>query len=267
MKTLFKENKLLSFRRMYIREDLIEGNFSRFLQSFDVHDFAWRQNSECSKFARFEFEGKGYYIKKFEDRSHLEWIKTIIRGSRATRELYGNTLLLRNGILAPSTVAIINNKRGNYIVTEEIIADGSLQDYLLSSAKNLHDKRAVSAAFARKLADIHNRNIILGDVNMGNILVKVCCANVIIYVLDNERTRKRIFVTKGMIYNLVQLNKNPIKKITMTQRFHFFKIYADQRNIDLRDKYLLRLILDKTLKRRAKGTVSFRKATGGIENH
>ncbi len=221
-------------------------------REIDERSFDWQQNSKYAKFARFELEGHGYYIKKLKNRNGLEWVKSLFKGSRAFREFRGNVLLLNNGVKAPVTAAIIENAIGNYIITKEIHSKCALYMYLTDRPGTPSQRKGAISLLAREVALLHKKRIIPGDLNLNNVLVKDEGGTVDLFFLDNERTYKRLFTAGGIAKNLVQLNKCGPNYITMTERLRFFKLYAKIRGIDFRDKKYLTLLMDKTIKRQAK---------------
>ncbi len=240
--------------KLYVSNDLCDDSLADMCRGLDERSFGWQQNSKCAKFARFEFEGNGYYIKKFEDRDLLEKLKSVFKGSRAFREFRGNVLLLENGALAPIAVAIIENKNGNYIITKEIKAKSTLYLYLKDRLGTAANRKRAIALMAEELASLHNKRIIPGDLNLNNVLVQDSGDDVCIYILDNERTFRRLCPAKGIVKNLVQLNKCGPNCVTMTERLRFFKLYAKIRGIDCRDWSFLAMLIDRTVKRRAKSS-------------
>lgn len=237
---------------LLVRNDLCNGNFLSLMQNIDKASFQWQSNSKSAKFARFEIEGKGYYIKRFYNRNSLEMIKSIFKGSRAYREFYGNQLLQKQGINSPKAAAIIENKRESFIVTDEIKSKGSFLSFVIDSRNPLKKRREAAKKLATDLAKLHKNKIILGDINMNNALVGEDKGEIEIYILDNERTQKSIFPKKGRIKNLVQLNKNKEAQISLTDRLRFYQYYCEGYGKYSVEKSFIKILINKTDLRRAK---------------
>ncbi|MFI4910558.1 MAG: lipopolysaccharide kinase InaA family protein [Sedimentisphaeraceae bacterium JB056] len=237
---------------LYVNKELCSSSFERFCRDIENQEFDWQQNSKCSRFARFEFENNNYYIKKFEDRSSLEPLKSFLKGSRAMREFRGNCLLNRYGVNTPATAAIIEKKNGNYLLTKEVKNEGTFLDYILDLERPLGLRRKAVAVLAKILAKLHNNRIILGDINMNNALVQEDGEDVNIYILDNERTEKKLFTSKGIVKNLVQMNKSIHDEINNADRMRFYKNYMDARGFGIDRKKYMHLLIQRTKERLAK---------------
>jgi tRNA A-37 threonylcarbamoyl transferase component Bud32 len=251
MKRYLKDNltRIDADYKLYIANDLIGSEFEDICRNVEHMSFDWRQNSRYSRFARFDVDGQGYYIKKFENRDMTEPFKSLFKGSRVTRELRGNCLLIQNDVSAPSAAAMIEKKGGNYLITREILSRGTLLDFLLDESVPPRLHREAVVKMAQILAKLHGKHIILGDINMNNALVTVE-NGVKIHILDNERTRKVLSTAKGVLKNLVQLNKSGHKQITAADRVRFYKVYNGKRRLDAGDKEMIKLLVHKTRKRR-----------------
>lgn len=253
MSRFLKNNfsKYLKPFRFFVMKELADEDFIGFCRDIEQQSFDWQQHSKCSLFARFEFNGERYYIKKFRNRDILEPLKSLFKGSRALREFKGNRLLQKNGVKTPITTAIIEKRNTSYIITKEIHARTSFLQFMRNTGKTPAKHKSAIILLAQILAKLHKKNIILGDINMNNALVSANAGQIEIYILDNERTRKPLFVSKGKVKNLVQLNKIVDKKVTKTDRLRFYKIYIRTKGKCVK-KENIRYINSRTQKRREK---------------
>lgn len=238
--------------KLYVHKDFYTEKLLNLCLDIEGYDFDWQQNSKCSKFAKFEFDGGDYYVKKLKNRDKLESFKTMFKGSRAFREFRGNKLLQEYGVKTPLVVAMLENNGCSYMITKEIKAIGSLKDYLKCKSKKMNNRKAVIAILAEKLAKLHSNRIVLGDLNMNNILVEDIDGKLDICILDNERTRQSWGYVKGILKNLVQLNKFDHSCATSCDRLRFFKLYSKIKGTNYKDEDYLKYVANETKKRREK---------------
>jgi len=177
------------------------------------------------------------YFKLFYNRSRVEWLKSMVRGSRCQRAVDGATLLAQGGFRAPVTLQVgcIQggvNKGLEFFVSESIPALG-LADYVYEhwrrplGAEQLVLKRNMLADLGRLIGQLHRKGIVHGDLRPNNVLVLESGAEPDFYFIDNERNSvSKSLVEKKRIKNLVQIGMLFPSVLSRTDRLRFFKTYC-----------------------------------------
>lgn len=184
------------------------------------------------------------YFKQYLYRSVLDFIKHLVRSSRARRAFQAALMLERNGFKAPVIVAMGECKfsfleRENFLLTLEVEEAKPIHKFIPESLEyftkeQLNDLRELIRKFGRTVGRMHAAGIFHGDLRLGNVLVRRDKNGRHIFFIDNERTRKfRRLPARLRLKNLVQANMLISECITKTDRMRFFKSYL-QENIDIR---------------------------------
>jgi tRNA A-37 threonylcarbamoyl transferase component Bud32 len=173
------------------------------------------------------------YFKEFLNRTPLEGIKNLLRGSRCQRAIGKGEILRQKGFHTP--IVYCWGKRGgcHFMVSEGIDAPG-LGDYirkhwqqLLSGAEILAKRRLIKK-FGRKIGELHKNGICHGDLRVNNILVRESDDDIIFYFLDNERNTFFSKIPRRLVRkNLVQLNMVQSAHISRQDRLRFFQAYCE----------------------------------------
>jgi tRNA A-37 threonylcarbamoyl transferase component Bud32 len=135
---------------------------------------------------RFEFEGKGYYLK-FYPRRKWDW-KRAIRGSAARREFARLNRLQKAGVAAPRAVAEfagtrVGDLRGDAIVLEAIEPATPLDVYLhglYREGKEVPDRLELARKIRKILGQLSGAGLGHHDLHLGNFLL----SNGDVFLLD-----------------------------------------------------------------------------------
>jgi tRNA A-37 threonylcarbamoyl transferase component Bud32 len=176
------------------------------------------------------------YMKQYLYRSRLDFVKHLLRASRAKRAFQASLMLRKNGFDAPDVIGLFERCFGpfaldNMLVTKEVENATPMPQRLRemcrrSDAEALVHKRALIRAFAETIGQMHARGIFHGDLRLGNVLVVKEQENWRFYFIDNERTRKcHRLPARLRLKNLLQVNMFYANDITNTDRMRFFRAY------------------------------------------
>lgn len=186
--------------------------------------------------ASFNGRERWIYFKQYLYRSTWDFIKHLVRPSRAKRAFEATLMLEKNGFEAPVIVAMGEHKssfldRGNFLVTFEAEGTKQINQLIPESLENLtreqsQDKREMIRAFGQTVGRMHAADIFHGDLRLGNVLVRWGKNDWHLFFIDNERTRKfRRLPARLRLKNLVQANILISDCVTKTDRMRFFKAY------------------------------------------
>jgi len=187
------------------------------------------------------------YFKQYLFRSNWDFIKHLVRPSRARRAFKASLILGKNGFEAPVIIAVGECKtsfldRENFLVTVEVEGAKKIYQFIPNKTDDLTKeqlgaKRRLLRAFGQTVGRMHAAGIFHGDLRLGNILAKEENNGWHFFLIDNERTRKfRRLPSRLRLKNLVQVNMLNSDGITKTDRMRFFKSYL-QKNVDIQDIY------------------------------
>lgn len=182
---------------------------------------------------------KNVYLKRYLYRSTWDFIKHLVRASRAKRAFKATLMLERNGLKAPIIVAMGEYKstfldRGNFLVTFEVEDAKHIYKFLPESIENLskkqlRDKRELIRAFGRTVGRMHAAGIVHGDLKVVNVLARKEESGWRFFFIDNERTKKFYRLPAWLrLKNLVQMNMHQSPPLTNSDRMRFFKAYTQE---------------------------------------
>ncbi|HUT30540.1 MAG TPA: lipopolysaccharide kinase InaA family protein [Sedimentisphaerales bacterium] len=208
------------------------------------------------------FEGgtRGLYFKRYLSRSLWDFVKQLVRASKAKRALRGCLMLEENGFKTSPVVAAGERIFGfmtttSFLVTSEIETAKGIHQWLSDgfgelSGEQLELKRDLIRAFGRTIGRMHAAGIFHGDLRLANVLARREKNGWEFFFLDNERTRKfRKLPGRLRLKNLVQANMIE-QDITNTDRMRFFREYKGENAISRREaERLTGKILKKTSRR------------------
>ena len=191
----------------------------------------------ASKFARvckgaIAFNGQTHklYIKQYLYRSAVDFLKHIIRPSRAMRSLKASQMLAEENLQSPEVIAMGHQRKGpfiagSFLITRSVENAPSLTTQIAKET-DLKTKRQFIRRLGETIGKMHAANISHGDLRTGNLLVKTKEDGWDFYLLDNERTVKYNKLPEKLRFkNLVQLNMLTDKNLTNTDRIRFYKTY------------------------------------------
>jgi len=188
----------------------------------------------------------GFYLKQYLDRSVIDFIKHLVRPSRARRAFDASLMLRGYGFDSPRVAALFEKRlwpfgTDNFLLTEEVEDSMAVHEYLSRLAKGtgmdmLREKRSLIAAFGDTIGRLHAAGIFHGDLRLGNILVRRDARRWRFFLIDNERTKKLCYLPMTLrLKNLVQVNMY-MDGLSRTDRLRFLKQYMRQ-NVVVRRKY------------------------------
>ncbi len=200
-------------------------------------------SSDSSRVYKFSagFDGmeRWIYFKRYLWRSALDFIKHLVRPSRAKRAFKATLMLEKNGFEAPVVVAMGECKssfldRENFLATIEVEDAKQIYQFMPESAEDLtkeqlRDKRELIRVFGRTVGRMHARSIFHGDLKVVNVLARQEKKGWVFSFIDNERTKKFYRLPAWLrLKNLVQLNVDRTDALTVTDRIRFFKSYLQE---------------------------------------
>lgn len=196
------------------------------------------------------------YLKEFSNRSRLQRLKSLFRGSYAWRAARADDRLRTAGFLAPELLAygcrrLGPVKRARFTLTRGFDDHFNL-DQVAASWPDLsrRTQRRILARLAREVGRLHRAGFSHGDLRPGNVMLRIGDGEEIsVAFLDNERTRKyHRLASRLRIKNLVQLNMLLSPHIGARERLFFFLRYCRTAGIEKRRRLLAR-VRNKTLRR------------------
>lgn len=225
-------------RDMLSLSESSEGRFSRVESS----DYARVFRGKVS----FDGTDRVLYLKRYLCRSAVDFMKHLIRPSRARRAFDASLMLRNNGFDAPVVIGLFERRVGpfcsdNFLLTEEVANARSMVEVLTDlrrdpAADARGRKRDLIRAFAETLGQMHAEGIFHGDLRLGNVLVVREEQKWRFFFIDNERTQKfHNLPSRLRLKNLVQVNMF-IHGISNTDRLRFFRAYLSV-NPSIRVRY------------------------------
>jgi len=196
------------------------------------------------------------FIKQYLFRSFFDFVKHILRSSRAKRAFKASLMLEKIGHKAPLPLMLCEKKIGPFrtqsvLVTKEACGAIELRKLLadLSSDKSresLRKKRRLIREFGSSIGKMHSQGLVHGDTRLGNVLVGNLDQDLAFWFIDNESTRQFARASlKRIRKNLVQINIRA--KVSNTDKMRFMQNYARQRKLsDYETKALITVVLEKT---------------------
>lgn len=226
--------------------------------------------SRVHKFTvRFGGVERGVYFKQYLCRSAWDFIKHLLRPSRARRAFKATLILEKNGFEAPAVVAMGEWKsdffnRSNFLVTLEAENTKQIYQFIPEGRENLtkeqlRAKRELIRAFGRTVGRMHAAGIFHGDLKLVNVLARQEKNGWRFFFIDNERTKKFYILPPWLrLKNLVQVNMPPRETISSTDQMRFFKAYMSE-NPKIRDnwKRWAKKVITKTNRRLLKRKARF----------
>jgi len=224
------------FRNAELEEALTAGE-KKLRERYELKPVASSDFSRVYRFTtRFGNTERCVYFKQYLYRSALDFIKHLVRSSRAKRAFKATLMLEKNGFEAPIIVAMGERKssfldRGNFLVTVEVESARQIHQFIPNNLENftkeqLNDLRELIRAFGHTVGKLHAARIFHGDLRLGNVLVRREKVGWHLFFIDNERTKKFWRLPARLrLKNLVQANILISDCITKTDRMRFFKAY------------------------------------------
>jgi serine/threonine protein kinase len=235
------------FRNTELEQALTEGE-KKLQERYELTPVSSSISSRVYKFsATFDGKERMIYFKQYLCRSTCDFIKHLVRASRAKRAFKAKLILEQHGFDVPVVVAV-GERRSSFFDREYFLATFEVEDakqikQLIPDSlenftkKQLHDMRELIRTFGNTVGRLHAVGIFHGDLRLGNVLVRRENNDWHFFLIDNERTRKyRRLPAWLRLKNLVQANILISDCITKTDRMRFFKSYL-QENADIHNRY------------------------------
>lgn len=223
------------------------------------------------------------YFKQYLCRSALDFIKHLVRSSRARRAFTATLMLEKNGFEAPVVVAMGECKfsfleRENFLLTIEVEGAIQINQIIPESLEKLseqelqvdsalcffntmgtQDKRGLIRALGQTIGRMHAAGIFHGDLRLGNVLLRRETSGWHFFFIDNERTGKfRKLPARLRLKNLVQANMLRTRALSSTDRMRFFTAYLKENPSIASDRQeWMKNIIIKTTQRLEKKYKSF----------
>lgn len=174
------------------------------------------------------------FYKEFLPRGPLERLKSLARGSRATRARLGSEALLYAGFEAPTNLAWGHLPGGReYLFTGaapgEGVARWLLEILPAGQSAQRARRRLLLRALGRHIGRLHASGFIHGDLRSSNILASWRGDAFNFCLIDNERTVRRDRPSgRQILRNLMQLNMHTPTELSGTDRWRFFLAWREQ---------------------------------------
>jgi serine/threonine protein kinase len=228
-----------NFRNDNLEEALLAGE-KKLQERYQLTSVFSSDTSRVYKFTvRFDGVDRGVYIKQYLCRSVWDFIKHLVRASRARRAFKATLILEKNVFEAPVVVAMGERKssffdRENFLVTLEVENAKQIYKFIPDNSEKLtkeqlQDKCELIRAFGRTVGRMHAAGIFHGDLKLVNVLARQEKNGWRFFFIDNERTRKFYRLLPWLrLKNLVQLNMHRSPCLTNSDRMRFFKAYLQE---------------------------------------
>jgi hypothetical protein len=232
------------YRNESLEHALLAGE-KHLQQDFELQPIVSSSCARVYKFnAVFKDEATGLYYKQYFPRTVRDRIRYFFGSSRSKRAFEAGLMLKENGFEAPFVIAIGRYGNGlfdrtDFVVTLEAENTKPIAKHIPDNIQNLNtedlrDYRTLIHEFGRTIGKMHARGIFHGDLRLGNILAGKFEGKWRFFFLDNERTRKFIWLRPRLrLKNLVQVNMILTKALMDSDRWRFFRCYLDE-NPDIR---------------------------------
>lgn len=227
------------FRNSELEQALSAGE-KKLQERYELTPVCSSISSRVYKFsANFDGKERVIYFKQYLCRSTWDFIKHLVRSSRAKRAFKATLMLEKYGFEAPAVVAMGERKssflnRENFLATFEVEDAKQIHQFIPESLENftkkqLHDMRELIRTFGQTVGRMHAVGIFHGDLRLGNVLVRRENNDWHFFLIDNERTRKFWRLPARLrLKNLVQANILISDCITKTDRMRFFIAYLEK---------------------------------------
>lgn len=228
-----------NFRNDNLEQALLAGE-KTLQEGYQLTPVFSSDSSRVHKFtASFDGIESWIYFKQYLWRSAWDFIKHLVRASRARRAFKATLMLEKNGFEAPVVVAMGECKfsfldRENFLATLEVEDAKQIYQFIPESLENLtkeqlEGKRELIRTFGRTVGRLHASGIFHGDLKVVNVLARQEKSGWRFFFIDNERTRKfRRLPAYLRLKNLVQVNMHRTDALTTTNRMRFFKSYLQE---------------------------------------
>lgn len=203
------------------------------------------------------------YVKIFHRRAGIGSAKDLVRMSKAFRFWRQGLKLAAAGFNVPPTLAAGESRRWGFlqrafILTGEV-PGRSLPEFLHDLARTANRreyfiaKRDGASRLAQIIREFHRRGFVHGDLVASNLFVsRAADGEFSVCFMDNDRTRRypAWFRQSRWKRNLIQLNRKPLRGVTLQDRIRFLRAYLGRSEFCAADRRFARWLELKTRKRR-----------------
>lgn len=172
------------------------------------------------------------YYKEYLNRSPIEALKNLFRGSRCKRARVKREILIQKGFNSPAIYCWGRKGQRHFMVTKGVDALG-LGRYISQnwhpplSKEKVFAKRIIIEKLGGKIGRLHKLGIYHGDLRLNNILIQQKDRDIEFHIIDNESICFYKKIPKRLIEkNLVQVNMVFPLYMTREDRIRFFKVYT-----------------------------------------
>jgi len=191
----------------------------------------WVKSSSNSIVARCLNPPAAYY-KEYLNRSPIEVLKKVFRGSRCKRARVKREILIQKGFNSPAIYCWGRKGQRHFMVTKGVDALG-LGRYISQnwhpplSKEKVFAKRIIIEKLGETIGRLHKLGIYHGDLRLNNILIQQKDRDIEFHIIDNESIRFYKKIPKRLIEkNLVQVNMVFPLYITHDDRIRFYEVYT-----------------------------------------
>jgi hypothetical protein len=205
-----------------------------------------------------------YYLKIFHRARGIGAVKDLVRTSKAFRFWRQGLALSAAGFNVPPTMAVGELRRWGFL-QRAFVLTGEVAGQPLP--KFLHDlaqtpdrrecftiKRDGVLRLARIIREFHRLGFVHGDLVASNLFIsKAAGGDLSVCFMDNDRTRRYPPYLRQSQWkrNLIQLNRMPLRGITLQDRVRFLRAYLARDEFAPVDRRFARWLEIKTRKRRS----------------
>jgi hypothetical protein len=224
----------------------------------------------------FGFTGR-CYLKVFHRTPGIGAVKDLPRMSKAFRFWRLGLALSAEGFNVPPTVAAGEMRRWGFLqrafVLSREVAGRPLPKFMhdLAQTPDRRDyftiKRDGVLRLAQIIREFHGLGFVHGDLVASNLFIsRTAGGGLSVYFMDNDRTRRYPAWLRHSRWkrNLIQLNRMPLRGITLQDRVRFLRAYLARGELASAERRFARWLEVKTRKRRsecdgADGSENFRR--------
>lgn len=176
----------------------------------------------------------GVYYKEFLPRGPLESLKSLVKGSRATRARKHNDALRQAGMDAPQNLAWGKLSGGREYLFSSAVRGHGVTWWLCEELDDRHGRalqlrRELLHALGAFVGRMHASGFVHGDLRTSNVLADYRSGSFHFALIDNERNVvKSPAQGRAMMRNLMQLNMLVPADLGSRDRMRFFVEWRQQ---------------------------------------
>lgn len=182
-------------------------------------------------------------FKRYRHRDRGDFLKQLVRPSRARRDLTQNLMVMNAGFRSMNSLCLLERRTWGVVtesalLTEWIDGAPTVRAWLAEHRFDWRTKRTFLEALAMETARFHQAGLFHGDMRLTNILCRLD-GGWIFHWIDNERSRRYPALPPARrVRNLMQLNMDR-EGLTRTDRMRFWKTYAEAAELPLTERHAI----------------------------